>query len=184
MKKSLFALLFVFCFASNCSCEYDSVDEISEKIVDSDLIRAKQKALDAAKARGFQELIVLRYPEAESVREKVNSNQIQRCIFDYSISNEKMAGNSYSAKFSFRFDKKRVNTLLAEYGIKISDSSESPLSDYSLIAIYRADYPACQDILTSFTVVKFSGKRIVLKINKSQKSVLLKHRIRFASVND
>ena len=187
MKRLLFLLSFLFLMVAESFGDYISIDDISEKVRWSDLVQAKQKAFDSALAKGFNELIAERYPEALSLQNKVELKQIHDCVFDYSISNEKAAGNSYSASFSFRFDSQKVNQLFAQHGIKTKIEFEQK-KDF-VVAIYRSDYPKCYNLFNShsnkvdITVVRFSGKVVILKSSEDIRQILRENNIRFATVD-
>jgi hypothetical protein len=178
MKHFLFLLLAAG-FSVDASSRYFEVDDIEIKQIGKNSLIAKQRALSEAMLSAFKKAL------AEELRDKsvavsIPPNKIRDCVYDYSIDQEKVSDSVYIGKFSYRFSKKKVASLLRSHGININiDDEEGKKVE---LAVYLDDFlqyaPKLRDMGAS--VYRFSDKRVVFCINKNRLTDFYRLRIRYA----
>ena len=179
MKR--FLVLLLFCsFNVLAKGSYLEVSGVTTKEVDKDSLAAKQKALSNSTNKAFNRLLDSYFPEAVSLKNKVRGSEIQNCVYDYSIDQEKFSGKTYIARFSFRFSKKAVEKILKRHNIL---NYEKKKSKTSTVALYTQDYLDNYTRLQGCKVILFSPKRIVLEIPVSKLKSLMNRNIAFKKVN-
>ncbi|MDR1334095.1 MAG: hypothetical protein LBJ71_02660 [Holosporaceae bacterium] len=178
MKHFLFLLLAVG-FSVDASSKYFEVDDIEIKQSGKNSLIAKQIALSSAMLSAFKKAL------AEELRDKsivasISLRQIRDCVYDYSIDQEKVSDSVYIGKFSYRFSKKKVASLLRSYGvnIKIEDEEEKKVK----LAVYRNDFLRHASKLRELgaRVKQFSDERVVFCINKDRLANFYRLRISYA----
>ncbi len=183
MKYFLFSLFVIFSLNSFCSSKFININEITVKISDKNSLIAKQKALSNAQNLAFSKLIIVQYPEVNYVKDKISLNQIQECIYDYSIEEEKFTEKIYMAEFSFRFSKEKLKHLFKSYGINSDEDEMSVIMNNSLV-VYTKDFLNHFNLFQNVSIKRFSARRMILQISKQQKDILKNNYIKFAEIND
>ncbi|MCR4623755.1 MAG: hypothetical protein K5780_03820 [Alphaproteobacteria bacterium] len=179
MKRFLFLLLFCS-FSVWAKGSYLEVSGVTTKEVDKDSLAAKQKALSSSANKAFNRLLDSYFPEAVSLKNKILGSEIQNCVYDYSIDQEKFSGKTYIARFSFRFSKKAVKNILRNHNIS---SYEEKKSKTSTIALYTQDYLDNYAQLRGCKVILFSPRRIILEIPVNRLKSLASRNVAFKKVN-
>lgn len=180
MKRFLFLLLFCS-FSVLAKGSYLEISGVTTKEVGRDSLAAKQKALSNSTNKAFNRLLDSYFPEAVSLKNKIRGSEIQNCVYDYSIDQEKFSGKTYIARFSFRFSKKAVKKLLRDHNI--SNYEEEGKSKTNTIALYTQDYLDNYTQLQVYKVILFSPRRIVLEIPVNKLKSLADRNIAFKKVN-
>ncbi|MBO4405711.1 MAG: hypothetical protein J5821_03185 [Alphaproteobacteria bacterium] len=179
MKGFLFSLLFcLFSVSAEIPCL--EVNGITVKATDRNSLAAKQKALSGSMNRAFNRLLDSYFPEAVSLKNKIQEEKIQDCIYDYSIDQEKFSGKTYIAKFSFRFSKEAVQKILRSHNII---GREEKKSETTAVAIYTQDYLGNYERLKEYKVILFSPKRMVLEIPAAALTDLFSLQLAFEKIN-
>ncbi len=129
---------------------------------------AKQKALSKSARSAFSQL----FKENDDLKSfssyagRFSNRQIQDCVYDYSIENEKSSDSFYIAEFSYRFSKDKIAERLKRLGANIQTEGDN--SGFTKVAIYKRDY------LNKFkrfsrlhpNVLSFTEDKVVLEIRK------------------
>lgn len=178
MKGFLFLLAFFLLDAFGVS-DYLEVNEVTVKTFAKNSFSAKQKAISLSAEQAFDKLIDINFPEANNLKGKLSADQIQKCIYDYSIEQEKFSGKVYIGEFSIRFEEEKVLNLLHSHGIL---ESERKLIR-SKIAVYMEDYLSNPIIFKDVSVFLFSQKRIILNASSEFKKILKEKKVKFAEIN-
>lgn len=179
MKRFLFLLLFCS-FSVWARDSYLEVSGVTTKEVGKDSLAAKQKALSNSTNKAFNRLLDSYFPEAVSLKNKIQERKIQDCIYDYSIDQEKFSGKTYIARFSFRFSKKAVQKILRNHNISNYEEKKPKTNTFVL---YTQDYLDNYVQLQGCKVILFSPKRIVLEIPASKLKSLASRNVTFKKVN-
>jgi len=179
MKRSLFLLLF-FSFSIFAESPYLEVSGVTTKETDKDSLAAKQKALSKSTNKAFNRLLESYFPEAVSLKDKIRKKEIQKCVYDYSIDQEKFSGKTYIAKFSFRFSKKDVQKILR--GHNIAEYKEKK-SEKNTVVLRTKDYLSNYIRLRKYKVILFSPKRMLLEIPIGELRSLTDYDIALKKVN-
>ncbi|MDR2681675.1 MAG: hypothetical protein LBB29_01345 [Holosporaceae bacterium] len=160
------------------------IENIEVKKSDRNSLIAKQRALSAALRIAFSRLLSerLKVSGGASVASSFSERQINDCVYDYSIDQEKYSESFYIGEFSYRFCKLRVAELFRERGIKC-DSFDIPkkVSVIKLVT-YISDFVTNINRLKKFgcSVERFSGEKIIFTIRKNSISDFEKLGIRYA----
>lgn len=160
---------------------YYEIREIETKQEGQNPLAAKQTALVKSARRAFDKLVSAEFNE--STIDGVSDKQIQDCIYDYSIENEKYSDSFYIAKFSYRFSKKKVLALLKIYGID-SGAEETVLPNEIKIVIYTKDFIRYYEDLKELKiqVERFSGESTFIKIERNNIKKIRELRIKYAQL--
>lgn len=180
MKRFLLLLSIVSStvFATN---DYFEVDGVVAKTSDVNSLIAKQKVLSISAQRAFNKLIDIYFPQAESLKDKVKEGKIQKCIYDYSIDQEKFSGKVYIAKTSYRFSRDKVVKLFRSHNILIGETKKSKKIK---IAFYTDDYLSNVSAFDDCNILVFSPKKIVAEVSEENLDTLRNARITFEKVDD
>ena len=178
--KKLFVLFLLFSFSVFAEDSYLEVRGIASKASAGDSLTAKSVVFSNALNRAFGRMLRNYFPEARPLDDEVPEKNIQDCLYDYSIDQEKFSGTTYIARFSFRFSKDAVTKLLRQHN---AIETEKVKSDAELIAIYTQDYSAKYDLLKDYKVVVFSPKRMILEIPSIELKSFLDSKVAYAKVN-
>ncbi len=127
---------------------------------------AKQQALSKSARSAFLQL----FKENDELKpfaicaNRFSERQIQDCVYDYSIENEKSSDSFYIAEFSYRFSKSKINERLRKFGANVKTEKTSAVTK---IAIYKKDYLKRLKLLSKIgaKVVSFSSEKVVLEIH-------------------
>jgi hypothetical protein len=143
------------------------VKKIEVKQKDKNSFVAKQKALYVAARFAFRKLISKILKEDVKIAEKILQKQIQDCVYDYSIDQEKYSNSFYIAEFSYRFSKRKTANLLRDYGVNIDLQEESSLKTIKLI-VYAKDFLKHANKLKNLNVSTelFSGEKVIFSIDE------------------
>ena len=179
MKRFLFLLLFCS-FSVLAKGSYLEISGVTTKEVGKDSLAAKQKALSNSTNKAFNRLLDSYFPEAVSLKNSIRGSEIQDCVYDYSIDQEKFSGKTYIARFSFRFSKKAVKKILKNHNIS---SHEERKSKTNTVALHTQDYLDNYAQLRGYKVILFSPRRIVLEIPVNKLKSLAGRNIAFKKVN-
>lgn len=162
MRYSLLIWLFVgfSCFAESSNLK---VCDVGIKQAGQNSLIAKQKALHNSARKAFDRVINRDFREFSSYAEYVSTQQIQNCIYDYSIKHEKFSNSFYIADFSYRFSADKIAEALNRFGANIKRVSHGK---FVYVGIYRDDFVNNADALQQIEVevVRFSSVRVVLKV--------------------
>lgn len=179
MKKILVSLL-VFSFCVFAEDSYLEINGVTSKASSANSLAAKQTVFSNALNRAFGRMLSTYFPKIRSFEDKVQEKNIQDCLYDYSVDQEKFSGKTYIARFSFRFSKKAVQKLLRKHNLL---DREAKTSESETVVIYTQDYLGGYDQLKEYKVVMFSPKRIVLEVPESDLKAFLNSKVTFAKIN-
>lgn len=179
VKGFLVSLLFCL-FGVSAEVPCLEVNGVTAKATDRNSLAAKQKALSGSTNRAFNRLLDSYFPEAVSLKNKIQEEKIQDCIYDYSIDQEKFSGKTYIAKFSFRFSKEAVQRILRNHNII---GHEEKKSETDIVAIYTQDYLNNYERLKEYKVVLFSPRRMVLEVPATALTDLFDLQLAFEKIN-
>ena len=179
MKKILVSLLF-FSFCIFAEDSYLEINGVTSKASSANSLAAKQTVFSNALSRAFGRMLSTYFPKVRSFEGEFQEKNIQDCLYDYSVDQEKFSGKTYIARFSFRFSKKAVQKLLRKHNLL---DREAKISESETVAIYTQDYLKGYDQLKEYKVVIFSPKRIVLEIPETDLKDFLNSKITFAKIN-
>ncbi|MDR1561288.1 MAG: hypothetical protein LBS23_02955 [Holosporaceae bacterium] len=148
---------------------YYEIKKIEIKQKDRNSLAAKQKVLLMAVRSAFKKLIAEKLNKDAEIAEKMSHQQIQDCIYDYSIENEKYSDSFYIAELTYRFSKKKVAKLLEYYGIDV-DLEDADDQKRVKLAIYTGDFLKHATKLNNLdvSVELFSEKRAIFNIDESK----------------
>lgn len=162
MRYSLFILLFIVfsCFAENSRLK---VCDVETKQAGENSLVAKQKALRNSVRMAFYRVISRDFKQFSLYARNVSTKQIQNCVYDYSIKNEKFSNSFYIGEFSYRFSADKIIEVLNQFGANIKNNQHAL---FAYVGIYREDYINNIDMLQLIgaEVVRFSSVRVVLKV--------------------
>ena len=166
MKYCLFLSVFLIS-AVMADSSFLEVGNVEIKQEGQNSLVAKQRALSKSARSAFLQL----FEENEELKpflsyaNRFSERQIQDCIYDYSIENEKSSDSFYIAEFSYRFSKDKINERLKSFGAKNIKSEESS-SDLVRIAVYKQDYLDKFNRISKLhpKVLSFSADKVVLEI--------------------
>ncbi len=178
--KKLFVSLLLFSFSVFAEDSYLEVAGIGSRASDSNSLAAKSIVFSNALNRAFGRILQNYFPEVESLVEEVSEKDIQDCLYDYSIDQEKFSGTTYIARFSFRFSKDAVTRFLRHQNLI---DREEKNSGAEMVAIYTQDYFSKYDQLKDYKVVVSSPKRTIFEIPKAELKPLMDAKVAFAKVN-
>jgi hypothetical protein len=183
MKLFLFLLLSAICFYVNADSKYFEISGIEVKQSGSNSFVAKQKALSKAMLLAFEKIIETNLKKKALSANSVSLQQIQNCLYDYSIDQEKFSDSVYICRISYRFLKKKVAFLLRSYGITIDFEDEEEKT--TKIAVYLEDFLKCAGKMRDMKVdvESFSEERVVFRINKKKLKDFYRLRIRYAQLS-
>jgi hypothetical protein len=143
-------------------------------------LAAKQVALSRAVRLAFRKMIEDHLKGA--FPESISNQQIQNCVYDYSIDQEKFSDLIYIGRISYRFFKNKVASLLEPYGIHVDIQEDERKEADIRLAIYLEDFLRCAKELREIkaAVEKFSDQKVVFSIKKKYVDDFRKLRIRYA----
>ncbi|MDR1982309.1 MAG: hypothetical protein LBQ08_00725 [Holosporaceae bacterium] len=178
MKRFLF-LFIITHFCALADSRYFEIKDIEIKQKGNNSLIAKQNALHLAMSSAFQKMVKTELNEHVSSINSISNRQIQDCVYDYSIDQEKFSDSFYIGKFSYRFSKSKVASLLKSYGINIDLEDKTRTVQ---LAIYLNDFILHEKKLRELKVVveKFSNKKIIFHINREYINYFRKLRIKYA----
>lgn len=154
---------------------------------------AKEKALSVAARRAFSSLLhdhvadfvdlgdELETTSAPMLKDSIFSDrEISNCVYDYSIENEKHSEFIYICEVRYRFDSKRVVSLLRKHGLKCR--LDEPNNSSIRVAVYTRDFILnSSNIYTKSCVVqKYSSDYVILLIRNCTKEEFEKLGLRYA----
>jgi hypothetical protein len=142
--------------------------KVEIKQMDQNSLSAKQKALAEASRSAFQKLVTTKLGKDPKIFEKISDDQIQECIHDYSIENEKYSDSFYIAELAYRFSTKKVSDLMESFGLDLGYTPESTPSKTVKIAVYADDFLQHAGKLGELgkTVQFFSHKKVIFTIDE------------------
>ncbi|MDR2781735.1 MAG: hypothetical protein LBB21_04775 [Holosporaceae bacterium] len=181
MKRFLLLLLLTS-FSVDASSKYLEIGDVEVKQAGSNSLVAKQEALSRAMLSAFRTLVETYTKERSSNVESISKHQVQNCVYDYSIDQEKFSDSVYIGKFSYRFYKRKVASLLQSYGIKIDFDYEE--EKVARLAVYLDDFLRYSQEMRNLqvNVEKFSDEKVIFRINKDRINDFRKLRIRYAQL--
>ena len=179
MKKLFVSLLF-FSFSVFAEDSYLEVERVSSKASARDSLAAKSIAFTGALNLAFEKMLRNYFPEVEPLVGETPEKDIQDCLHDYSIKQEKFSTNTYVGVFSFRFSRNAVEKMLRHRNLI---DQEERKSGAELVAIYTQDYFNKYDQLKDYKVVVFSPKRMIFEIPAAELQSLMDAKVAFAKVN-
>ncbi|MDR1375429.1 MAG: hypothetical protein LBJ45_01275 [Holosporaceae bacterium] len=169
-----------------CLAEGDlfwEIHKVKIKQSDENSFYAKQKALANALRSAFRKLVVEKLNADSQIAEKISNAQIQECIYDYSIENEKYSDSFYIAELSYRFSREKVSLLLESRGV-ILNVPKKNYSEKIKIVLRSRDFLQNIAMLRKldFFVELFSGEKVVFSMDKKNIYAFRKLRIRYAQL--
>ncbi|MDR0968258.1 MAG: hypothetical protein LBL99_01315 [Holosporaceae bacterium] len=177
MKRLLF-LLAAANFYAFADSSYFEVENVEVKRQSKNSLIAKEEAARQAARSAFGKLIE---KETQSLQKlSFSDREIQDCVYDYSIDQEKISNTVYVGRFSYRFSKNKVATLLRSRGANV-DFGEKQSGKVKL-AVYRKDFLRNADDLEKLKIAveEFSNERVVFEIAKKRIPNFRKLRIKYA----
>jgi hypothetical protein len=171
-----------FGFTSSAVSMLLSVENIEIKQKGKNSLIAKQVALQTAIDRAFYKLLTdkLNISNAENLH--ILKQEINDCLYDYSIEQEKYSESVYIAELSCRFDKKHMAKLFCKYGIVCPEMTlESTDSKNAEIVVRTDDFIANFQELKKFNcfVKRFSGEKVIFMIRVNAISDFRKLHIKY-----
>lgn len=160
-----------------------AADSVQVKQKSQNSLVAKEKALAIALKKAFVELVKDRIGVSDGMSvSTIPGKEINDCVYDYSIENEKHSASTYICEVLYRFDERKVVQLLDKYGIahEIKISAEEKSSSLR-ISVYTDDYIKVLSNLDC-VVEKFSPQIVVLKIKNYALEEFKKLGIRYAQL--
>ena len=179
MKRFLFLLIFCS-FSVLAESPYLEVSGVTTKEKGKDSLTAKQKALSSSTNKAFNRLLDSYFPEAVSLKNRIREKEIQNCVYDYSIDQEKFSGKTYIARFSFRFSKEAVQKVFRSHNIA---NYEEKKSQKDTVVLYTQDYLSRYELLQGYKVVLFSPRRMILEVPANELKSLTDYNIVFEKIN-
>jgi hypothetical protein len=183
------AFVLLFCiFTSDFSFAEDGffcVDNIEVKQNGENSLVAKQKALSIASRKAFFKLLGGEFGISDAKSLEISESQINECLYDYSIEQEKHSERVYIAELSYRFNKKQTVQLLKKYGIDCSNVVTETENTKNVKIIVRMN-----DFVTNYgelkkldySIEQFSGEKVIFVINKDDVNNFKKIGIKYANV--
>jgi hypothetical protein len=152
------------------------------KQMDKNSLAAKQKALSTASREVFRKLVTEKLGRDPGIFPKISDDQIQECIHDYSIENEKYSDSYYIAELSYRFSMEKISDLMKTFGLDLGYSRKSESSEVVKIAVYADDFLRQTAGLEELgaTVKSFSSEMATFTINGKDLDGFRQLRIRYA----
>jgi hypothetical protein len=181
MKRLLF-LLFSANFCVLADSRYFEIDDVEIKQKGANSLAAKQEALRKSARAAFEKAI-----SAEAKRLPAGSasdREIQDCVYDYSIEQEKISASFYVGRFSYRFLKDKIAAFLKSRGAVVGFEVEESKGEKVKLAVYREDFINRANELKKLKIAveEFSNQRVVFKINKNRVPNFQELRIKYASL--
>lgn len=158
---------------------YTEIGGVTVRVSSQDAVSAKREALASATVRAFGRLMDRDFPEAAQLKGKLPGDQIQSCVYDYSVEREKFSGRVYIGEFTFRFSRDDVFRLLRSYGV----SGQEEGSKERKVAVYTKDYLKNSDFFKEVPIDLFSKGKVVLRVSSEFKKRLEDKQIKFAEVD-
>ncbi|MCR5225295.1 MAG: hypothetical protein K6C34_04395 [Alphaproteobacteria bacterium] len=168
MKYCLFLSIFLIS-AVMADSSFWEVENVEIKQEGQNSVVAKQRALSKSASSAFLKLFTSEeLKKFAGYANKFSDKQIQDCVYDYSIEEEKSSDSFYIGEFSYRFSKNRVVALLKKFGANISAQKSSKVVK---IAIYKKDYLDHSNLISKSgsKVLSFSSEKVILEINDINK---------------
>lgn len=167
MKYCLFLSIFLIS-AVMADSSFWEVGNVEIKQEGQNSFVAKQRALSKSARSAFLQL----FEENDELKSfsayanRFSERQIQDCVYDYSIENEKSSDSFYIAEFSYRFSKDKIAERLKRLGANIQTDENS--SSCTKIAIYKKDYLNKFKRISKLhpKVLSFTEDKVVLEIRK------------------
>ncbi len=164
-----------------------AADSIQVKQQSQNSLIAKEKALAIALKKSFMELLKDRVgvsnKDNASVSSIIPEKEINDCVYDYSIENEKHSASTYICEVSYRFDERKILQLLDKYGIahelKIQDETKS---SFFRVSVYTTDYIKVLSNIDYCVIEKFSPQIVILRIKNCTPEEFRKFGIRYAQL--
>jgi hypothetical protein len=178
VKRFLFLLVALhFCILADSG--YFDVKDIEVKQRESNSLIAKQNALRQATNLAFKKMIQTELDQNFPSINSISNPQIQDCIYEYSIDQEKFSDSVYIGKISYRFSKNKVMALLKSYGLEIKPEDKVKIVRLS---VYLKDFLIHEKKLREMKVIieKFSDNKIIFSINGEHIKRFRRLRIKYA----
>ncbi|MDR2158062.1 MAG: hypothetical protein LBO02_01955 [Holosporaceae bacterium] len=183
MKRFLF-LLALINFCALASTKYFEIGDIEVKQRGGNSLIAKQNALHRAVRSAFKKIVEIQTAGKFSSFESISHQQIQNCVYDYSIDQEKFSDSVYIGRISYRFYKSKIAALLKPYGANIDVGESENKSEMARFAVYLKDFirhaKSLRDL--NVTVEKFSNDRVIFGIKKKRVEDFRELRIKYAQL--
>jgi hypothetical protein len=183
LKQFLFFLVLAVgrCLAGEGA--FFEIHEIKVKQDDENSFSAKQKALSRAARSAFRKLVKEKLDADPQIVEKVSNAQIQECIYDYSIENEKHSDSFYIAELSYRFSPKKVSLLLKNYGVILNVPDQGKPEEMTIVLRTKDFLQNAVKLRELIALVKsFSNEKIVFSIDKRNVEAFRALNIRYAQL--
>ena len=165
--KCILLLLMMIGFRVSADSGYFEIRDVEVKQKGSNSLIAKQKALLEANRFAFKKIIEdVSKGQCLTMLKSISDQQIQSCIYDYSIDQEKFSELFYIGKISYRFSKNKILALLKSHGIHTDIQNEE--NKIIKLAVYLSDFIHRANELNKLEVIveKFSDTKVVFNINK------------------
>lgn len=108
---------------------YYTAKNINVSIKSSDLTKARDEALLQAQKIAVKNFVALGDAQQAEKLKSVNEIALSRTMKDFSLQQEKLGTGSYQAAFTIRFDRTRLEGLLAGQGITLPAVTEIDLAN-------------------------------------------------------
>ncbi|MDR0556213.1 MAG: hypothetical protein LBG20_04410 [Holosporaceae bacterium] len=154
--------------------------EVKEEGVNS--LEAKNRALNVAIRHAFRRVVDEYF--GVKIPPRVSIHQIQNCLYDYSIDQEKCSDRCYIASISHRFHRYKIMSLLRERGVNVVLEEEKTCTRNARLAVRLHDFLRHTKRLRDLevTVENFSNRRVVFLLPNKYMNDFLKLRIKYALI--
>jgi len=178
MKHFLFLLPLIGSCAF-ADLRYFEIRDMEIKEEGKNSLAAKQKALIKTARSAFKKILD---KDKSAIVSSISDRQIQNCIYDYSIDQEKFSDSVYIGRISYRFSKKKVASLLSPLGIKI-ELEEEP-NNFIKLAIYMQDFMVNIKKLRELKIIveRFSSEKMIFRIEKNRVDQFRQLNVKYAQL--
>lgn len=172
-----------------------AADSVQIKSIGENSLAAKQKALSVAARRAFSslldqytaELVEIDNPDSVLKEEALpplssfSDREINNCVYDYSIDNEKYSESVYICEVRYRFDSKKIISLLQNYNVKCRLSGINKPAGIE-VAVYTKDFirNSSKFPANDCVIKKYSAEYVVIFIKNCTKEKFAKLGLRYA----
>jgi hypothetical protein len=140
-------------------------------------LEAKEKAVARAVRAAFYQMLRENYHLSQNDVGKLSLEQINRCISDYSVEQEKQSESYYMARLAYKFDRIAVKNLLLAKNLwqDLDESGSAEVSATGLRSCHYLSLPTSTFLARhsffekiEYNVLEFSGKTVVLKVQSPE----------------
>ncbi|MDR2107302.1 MAG: hypothetical protein LBO73_02155 [Holosporaceae bacterium] len=184
MRRFFPFLLLCTTLGVSAGSPYVEVKDIEVKQRGKNSVAAKQSALDAALHQAFRKALGVVSDVLPRSALQTPVRQIQDCLYDYSVDQEKFSDSVYIGRISYRFRRDRLVSLLKSLGVEadVGDDGEGEKDTSVKLAVHLEDFILNSNALREMNAVveKFSDDKIMFRLNQGRIDDFLKLRIKYA----